>query len=65
MEKLLAGHQLRVLLWLVLKLSDQLDVEPEKTVANLAIFLKSWLETHIKTHDFKYRDYFKQKGLIK
>lgn len=28
-------------------------------------FLKDWLENHLKKHDFKYRDYFKEKGYIK
>jgi hemerythrin len=28
-------------------------------------FLKEWLETHLKKHDFKYRDYFVKKGFIK
>ncbi|MBS3124228.1 hemerythrin family protein [Candidatus Woesearchaeota archaeon] len=46
----------------VLQLSDQLDVEPEKILDSLAIFLKEWLETHIKIHDFKYRNYFKENG---
>jgi hemerythrin-like metal-binding protein len=28
------------------------------------LFLKDWLENHLKKHDFKYRDYFIKQGFI-
>jgi len=47
----------------VLKFKDKYD-KGEKIMQELLNFLKDWLENHLKKHDFKYRDYFKEKGVI-
>jgi len=35
-----------------------------KVVPELLKFLEDWFENHLKKHDFKYRDYFREKGFI-
>lgn len=35
-----------------------------KVAPELLKFLDDWLKNHFKKHDFKYRDYFKEKGYI-
>jgi len=46
----------------VLKFKDKFD-RNEKIMEELINFLKDWLENHLKTYDFKYRDYAKERGL--
>jgi len=47
----------------VLEFSDRFE-KGETILEELAKFLKSWLEKHLKKHDFKYRDYIKNNNLI-
>lgn len=48
----------------VLKFDEKFEKEGVKIIEDLIIFLKDWLENHLKNHDFKYRDYFKKEGRI-
>ena len=34
----------------------------QKNIAELCIFLWKWLENHLKTHDMKYAEFFKNKN---
>lgn len=48
----------------VLQFKDKFDKTGVKIIPDLLNFLKDWLENHLKKHDFKYANYFKDKDFI-
>ena len=47
-----------------LQIIEKFDKEGSMIMPGFLDFLKEWWATHIPTYDFKYRDYFKEKGFI-
>ena len=49
----------------VLKFENDFEKKKQEVLPELLDFLIEWLENHLKKHDFKYRDYFREIGKIK